>query len=427
MRNIIILILRILTQRVLRRYQPTIIGVTGSVGKTTTKDAIYTVLKQRFSVAKSMDNINNEIGVPCAVLGITPAGTHEHHATIGTRIKFLGGLLNACWIAYGPKKKNFPRIYVLELGADKPGDMQYLAAMLRPQVAVVTAVGSVPVHVEYYPGPEAVAREKSRILSFIRERGLAVLNADDPIVARMKSDVAGPVKTFGLQKDRDLWASDVSYYINEDQIEGLSFKLHRGKEVFLPVKLPGFIGAHQVYAVLAATAVGLYFEMNLLEIVGAFELLEVPDKRMMILRGTEKTMIIDDTYNASPLSMKAALEALREFGQTMRKLNPQIPHKTIAVIGDMKELGQFSEAEHKKIGEVAAKNANYLITLGAMAKRAADHAKESMEADHVFSFLSASEAALKIQEIKERGDIILVKGSRAMKMEQIVDALAEKS
>ena len=417
-------ILGFLAKRAIARYQPAIVGITGSVGKTSTKEAVYTVLHRNFYVAKSSSNINNEIGVPCSVLGIEPAGTRDRQATFASRLKFLIGILKSVWLIIGPRRKHFPKMLILELGADRPGDMRYLSEMLKPQTIVVTAVGSLPVHVEYYSGPEAVAKEKAQIIKWVGPKGVAILNYDDPIVREMKSVVRGNTVMFGFSDQADLWVSDLAYFLGADHkhIEGLSFKLHKGVS-FVPMRVPGLIAPHKLYSIMAATAVGMHFGMNLVEIGDALEHFESPKKRVELMQGINGSMLIDDTYNASPLSTQAALETLHEFGTTLHRLN-DARCRRIAILGDMKELGEYAERAHREIGALAPGKCDYLITLGKLGQIIADTARPKMPEGRVSAFQDPHEALQYVTMLVKDGDVILVKGSRAMNMEEIVKALA---
>ena len=409
MKKFIIYILRILTKRVLDRYKPVIVGITGSVGKTSTKEAIYTVLHRNFFVAKSEANTNNEIGVPCAVLDIEPSGTRERPATWASRRKFIVGLLRSFMTAFGPRRrKHFPKILILELGADRPGDIAHLAELLKPQVVVVTAIGDVPAHVGFYSSPQAVAKEKAHILAYIGKNGFVALGADDPIVLAMSagggSSSGGkfPVMTFGFSKSADLYASDLAYYMQGERAAGLSFKIHKG-ESFVPIRVPGLVAPHQVQSILAATAVGLHFGMNLVEIGSALESYQAPEHRVQLLPAINGCVLLDDTYNASPLSMRAALEALHEFGTALHK-------RRVAVLGDMKELGSYAPAAHEEIQRIAHVKADILVTVGEFG-----------------TFKSNIEVIKHLEKIIQPNDVVLIKGSHAMHMLDIIDALRATS
>lgn len=403
-RKLLKLTLKILTQRVLSRYRPTVIGITGSVGKTSAKEALYAVLYHNFFVRKTEGNKNNELGVPMTVLGIGPT---------------FKSLMKGFWLAYGPRGR-YPSLLILELGADRPDDIRYLADIVRPQIAVVTAVGETPVHVQFYPSVQAVAREKSHILNYLGSQGAAILNYDDPLVLRMQQGLKSKIITFGFSNHADLWASDMAYYLGDgnQQVAGLSFKIHHG-DSFVPVRTHGLIGAHQIYSLLAAAAVGMHVGMNLVEIASALETLEPPAHRMTVLPGIKKSFVIDDTYNASPLSLQAALDTLKDFGNILGR-------RRLAVIGDMKELGSFEVQAHKKIGETIADKADYLVAVGELGEYIAETARPKMHESRVLTFATAAQAAPKVRELMQEGDIVLVKGSRAMKMELVIDEIKQK-
>lgn len=413
MRKILKFILKILAHRVIARYQPIVIGVTGSVGKSTAKEAIFSVLRKKFWVKKNDENFNNELGVPMAVIGIKPGSSKK---------ETLIGLLNSLWLAWG-LKSDFPKVLVLELAADRPGDIEYLVDIVKPQIGVVTAIGEVPVHVEFYASPQAVAREKSKLIeSLPSQNGLAVLNYDDQTVLEMQEKSKAKVITFGFAKEADVWVSDISYFVADDgkNIGGLSFKIHQDS-TFIPARINNLIGSHQLYGILAAVAVGLHFGMNLVDISGALEDIELPHGRMNLVHGIKNSIIIDDTYNASPLSMHAALDTLRDFAKARGSLAGG--GRKIAVLGDMRELGKYEIEAHRTIGNFAAERADILVTVGAAGKLIADSAANQMKTDSIFSFNTSDKAKAKVQEIIQEGDTILVKGSRAMEMEKIVDEI----
>lgn len=450
-------ILKLLAKRTIARYQPTVIGITGSVGKTTAKEAIYAVLSRKFWVRKNEENYNNEFGVPLTVLGIDPfLSTANIRPSNWVRVfKFLPKLIGATWLAFAPLKIKYPKFLVLELASAKPGDIDYLIDIVRPQIGVVTAVGEMPVHVEFYASPQEVAREKGKLIEGLPVfTGLAVLNYDDQTVLDMKERSKAKIVTFGLvlpassaspklQRGEpaggssngtgpDIWASDVSYFVagmNFDgaslptqagRIGGLSFKINHGS-TFVPARINNLIGAHQLYGILAGVAVGLNFGMNLVDISGAFENIELPHGRMNLIQGIKNSIVIDDTYNASPLSMRAALETLADFAKANRELG--CGGRRIAVLGNMRELGKYEVEAHQAIGNFVAGSCDVLVTVGTAAKLIADSAGRAMPIDYIFSFNTSDEAKLKVQEIIQEGDIVLVKGSRSVEMEKVVDEI----
>ena len=411
MRSLLQKILKILSKAVIKKYSPLVIGITGSVGKTSTKEAVFVVLKNKFNVQANDASFNNEIGFPMAILGLK---------TPGKLIWILNLLESFKLLVF--KSKDYPEILVLEMGADKPGDIDYLIDIARPKIGIITAVGELPVHLEFYSGPEEVAKEKSKLIQALPTNGLAILNYDDEIVFRMSDLSRAETITYGFNVGADIKASDLSYFIDSDLRigGGISFKASFEKSV-VPFRLINALGKHQIYAVLAGIAVGLHFKMNLIEISQALEKLEFPKQRMKLVRGIKNSWIIDDSYNASPLSTHAALDTLREFGD--KAISKTGRGRKMAVLGDMKELGIFTEKAHRLIGNLAGERAEYLWTVGPAAKFIADSAFNQMPKENIMSFNEAEEAGEYLKGFIQEGDIVLVKGSRAMKMEKIVEVL----
>ncbi|MBI4117434.1 MAG: hypothetical protein HY451_02005 [Parcubacteria group bacterium] len=427
MRRLLQIILKSLSKAVIKKYNPTVIGITGSVGKTSTKEAVFAVLKNKFNVRANDASFNNEIGFPMAILGLKKPG----------KLIWIPNILKSLDLIFF-KDKNYPEILVLEMGADKPGDLDYLIYIAKPKIGLITAVGELPVHVEFYSGPEELAQEKAKLIQALPVNGLAVLNHDDEAVFRMKDSSAAKVITYGFSEDADIQASDVSYFLeaSDGVLGGLSFKVNYEKS-FVPFRLANALGRHQIYAALAAAAAGLHFGINLVEISQALEKLEFPKQRMRLVKGIKNSLIIDDSYNASPLSTHAALDTLKEFGdKVIAKAGAPLSGadagqdergagRKIAVLGDMRELGIFAERAHRLIGDLAGEKAEYLFTVGPAAKFIADSAFNQLPAENIKSFNNAEEAKEAIRDFIREGDIILVKGSRAMEMEKIVEVLAK--
>ena len=433
MHSLLKFILKILASRVMRRYQPIVIGITGSVGKTLAKEAIFAVLSRKCWVRKNEENYNNEFGVPLTVLGIDPglSTANPSPKNWGRLFRFLPELLKSAWLTYGMPRSGYPKFLVLELAAAKPGDIDYLINIIKPQIGVVTAVGDIPVHVEFYASPQAVAKEKARLIEQLPSDGLAVLNHDDQTVLDMKENSHAKVLTFGFSNLADIWASDISYFVTShsesskgDQIGGLSFKINSGG-TFIPIRINQLLGVHQIYGILAATAVGLHFGMNLVDISGALESIELPRGRMNLSPGVKNSIVIDDTYNASPLSTHAALDTLNDFAKAREGLGYK--GRRIAVLGDMKELGKYEIEAHRTIGNLVAERCDFLITVGGAAKFIADSAANQMTRENILSFDTSDEAKSKVQELIKENDVVLVKGSRAMKMEIIVNEIRTRN
>ncbi|MFA5052233.1 MAG: UDP-N-acetylmuramoyl-tripeptide--D-alanyl-D-alanine ligase [Patescibacteria group bacterium] len=392
------------------KYKPKVVGITGSVGKTSTKEAVYTVLSSKFRVRKNIKNYNNEIGVPLSIIG-TESGNKNPFAWIWVFFKAMGLLV---W-----RSKNYPEILVLEMGADKPGDIKYLTRLAPCRVGVITAIG--PVHLEFFGTMDKLIREKHQMVLHMKKDDTAILNADDQQVMSVREKVRSRVLTFGFSELADIRAAevDVSAGPSSDpwvdvQVKGLSFKfIHNGSIV--PVFLPSVLGEHQVYMALAAAAVGLSFGMNLADISAALGNFVSPAGRMRLLSGIKHTSIIDDTYNSSPMAVKAALHVMEKLKVSGRKF---------VVLGDMLELGQYTEAGHREVGEAAATVADVLVTVGSRARIIADTAtSHGLPEEGVFEFGDALEAGKFVQERIKTGDIILVKGSQGARLERVVKEL----
>lgn len=397
-RDLLIYILKILAKATLWRYHPVIVGVTGSVGKTSSKEAIFAVLKNKFKVRRNQKNYNNEIGVPLTILG---QETGEHSIFHWLKVFVLGALGII-------RSKNYPEILVLEIGADKIGDIAYLVSFVHCQVGVITAIGEIPVHVEFFQGADQVAQEKATLIKSLDKNGWAILNFDDDRVKAMASKTKAQVFGYGFNPGLDLCASQLEQHLENLAEAAVSFKVdYKGSNV--PIRLNGFLGAHQICPVLAAIAVGLVFKMNLVEISQALKNYQLPPGRLRLLKGIKNSWIIDDTYNASPSATLAALEVLAKTRG-----------RKIAALGDMLELGQFSEEAHRQIGAKAAKVVDLLMVVGERSIFIADQAKrEGLAEDKILSAANSQEAARVLQELIGEGDVVLTKGSQALRMERI--------
>jgi len=300
---------------------------------------------------------------------------------------------------------------------DRPGDMDAMAALVSPFVGVVTAIGEVPVHVEFFSGPTAVAEEKGKMLEAVMPEGFSVLNGDDDVVRDLGTRARGTALTFGFGAASDIRISQYRLLETRGEgaaiPEGIAFKLdYRGST--LPVRIQGAFGKQQTYAAAAAMAVGAAFGLNPVEMVEALGAYTTPPGRLRAIEGIRQSIILDDSYNASPIAMHAALDVLRDMPATRR----------IAVLGDMLEIGKFTIQAHQTMGELAASCADIVWTVGPRAKFIAKEARErGMASTAVREFSSSQEAASALQEILQAGDVVLVKGSQSMRMERITEAV----
>lgn len=404
------IILRFLARGVMKRYKPEIIGVTGSVGKTSTKEAIACVLGSKFRVRQNQKNYNNEIGVPLTILGCQTQGSN----IFGWFLVFVKALKLMLL-----KDTAYPEIIILEMGIDHPGDMEYLVSIAKPQSGVVTTIGQS--HLEYFGTQDKIAKEKGRLIERLSGQGWAVLNYDDLRVRKMKKLSKSKVLTYGFDPAADISAIELVFsFENQKQagnLTGLSFKLKYNGSA-MPVHLPQVIGYPAVYSALAGAAMGITHGMNLVEISQALYNLVPPRGRMNVLPGVKNSLIIDDTYNASPQS---ALEAIRVSGM----ITLATKARRWAVLGDMLELGPYTEDGHLSVGQaVAQNNFDFLVAIGERSVKTMEGAmKKKMKKEQIFHFSNSQEAKSFIKQQLEPNDLILIKGSQGMRMEYIVKEL----
>ncbi len=414
--------LKQLARLIIWYFNPQIIAVTGSAGKTSTKEAIYAVLKDHHRVRKSAGNLNNELGLPLTIIGDwsendlnlvsrgqPPGEKREKKLFFWLKVIFL-----ALSRFFFLKKSKYPEVLILEYAADRPGDIKYLLEIARPQIGIITAISEIPVHVEFFSGQESVAKEKSKIIECLPAIGFAVLNFDNEIVMKMKERTRGRIITFGFGEGADVRITNFENRSENNKPLGISFKIEYGGS-FVPVVLKDAFGKAQAYAAAIAACVGLIFDLNLVEISEEISANYHPAKgRMNLVKGIKDTHIIDDTYNASPISMHEALDTLRDL-QAKRK---------IAVLGDMLELGKYSIEAHESIGQLAGKIVDILVTVGPRGKFIAESAQMAgLAKNKILSFDVAVEAARAVQDLMKQGDLILVKASRAVGLEKVVEEI----
>ncbi len=349
-----------------------VIGVTGSVGKSSTKELIWTVLSRQFSTYKNKGNLNNEIGLPLSLLELT---------------------------------KECERA-VLEMGTYAIGEIALLCKLAKPAVGVVTNIG--PVHLSRLGSIEAIAQAKAELVEALPEEGAAVLNYDDPWVRKMASKTRARMLYYGLDPHADLWADKIEGM----GLEGIAFRLHYQGET-LHVRVP-LLGRHSVHTSLRAAAVGLAEGMSWDHILAGLQDRRA-SLRLVAAPGPNGSTILDDTYNANPASTIAALNLLEEM-----------QGRKIAVLGDMLELGDYEAVGHQVVGGRAREVADILLTVGKLGRSIGQESLASgMPAGRVLMCANNEEAIDHLKALVAPGDFILIKGSRGMQMEQIVNALSK--
>lgn len=393
-----------LAHGVIKRYRPLVIAITGSVGKTSAKEAIYTVLASNGSVRKTAKNYNNELGVPLTVLGLEAPGKNPLAwlSAIGHGLSLLAS------------EHPYPKILILEMGADNVGDIAYLTEMTQPHMGILTGIGAS--HLEKFGSLENIVKEKTSIISCLPADGVAIVNTDDAVAMTVIGKTKARLVTYGCNEEADIYAQDVHLSQRGEEI-GLAFKIHyQGSTV--PMFIPGLVGQHQISAILAAVAVAVNRNANLLTIGERLNRWQPTSGRMRLISGRQQCLLIDDTYNSAPQSAKAAIKALAEVGALRQST-------TYAILGDMLELGDYSQAGHEEVGHYVQQHTiDYLLTCGS---RAADTAKAAtkagMDPSHVLPFKSTAEAIAWLEQHLQQGSTVLIKGSQGARMEKVTKAL----
>ena len=408
MRQILRLKLKLLAKLILRKYQPHVVGITGSIGKTSAKEAVCTVLGSRFKVRASFKNYNNELGVPLTIIGYESAG----RSISGWFKVFL-----KAWKLIVIHDKNYPEVLVLEMGVDRPGDMAYLCSIASPEVGIETAVSYS--HLEYFGSVANIKKEKQVLIENVDNKGLSILNYDNEFTRDMASVSRARIITYGLKEGADLRAQDVSYNFSKGDydLSGLHFKMSYDGSI-VPVFMKNVLSEPAIYAALTGAAVGVHFGMNLVEISDVLNNFNLPAGRMNLLAGINHTFIIDDTYNSSPEACLAALNVL----SSIRISEDGIKY---AVLGDMMEIGDYTEEGHKLVGaKVAESGIDCLVAVGERSKFTASGAKEAgLKEENIFHFDKVEEALEFLNKRLNNGDVVLIKGSQYMRMEKIVKGI----
>ena len=353
------------------KFNITVIGITGSNGKTTTKDMASAILSEKFSVLKSEGNLNNTIGLPLTLFRLSSSYN----------------------------------LAVLEMGISIPGEMSQLVDIAEPKVAVVTNISST--HLEFLGSIDGVGKEKQILVESAES---AVLNIDDPYVSRMSNVVRGNVIFYGIDNPADVTAKDV--VLDQEGRPEFTISINNAYE---RIKLPS-VGRHNVYNALAAISVGVMFGVGLDSIKVSLESYQQTSMRMqrLIIDGVT---IINDAYNSNPVSMRVAVDLLKNLKSDGQK---------VMVIGDMLELGEQSEELHEATGKYIGTSgvSEILVTVGNRAVRIAESALES-GMKNVVVCKTNPEAIEYLRKKLNKGDLLLIKGSRGMKMEQILEALGK--
>lgn len=413
LRAIVVSILTLEAKLVLARFKPKIAAVTGSVGKTSTKDAIFTVLQNSFSTRKSEKSLNSEIGVPLAILGLETGW-----ASPG---RWLANIVRGLAAAFFSRQ--YPEWLILEVGTDRPGDITALARWLKPNIVVLTGIPDIPVHVERFSSPEALAQEKETLVRALRKNDALIFNGDDERSRQIASRFHGRAVSYGFSNENDFYATGEKIIYEDSKPTGMSFEARSKIGDVGAINIKRVLGKTQIYPVLASLAVGEALGLEILSTVGALASYKPPPGRMRIIEGVNGATIIDDSYNASPVATLAALDTLAGLKVRGRK---------IAALGDMRELGRYAKEAHRRVGQRAFEVVDILVCVGEesrVLREAAITAGLTENNTFQYGYRESTRAGKDLKKMLQPGDIVLVKGSQNLiRMEHLVkEIIAEPS
>ncbi len=405
-KKIIIVLLRWVCRAILWRHKPIVIAITGSVGKTTTKDIVAHGLNAVTTVGRADKSFNSDFGVPLAIIDApNPWGS----VTGWIEVLFKGLRILV--------KEDYPKVLVLEVGTRFPGDIARLAKWLRPHISIITHIPEVPVHIEFFGTRQAIVDEKSALAKYTRSGGTLVLNRDSQYVFEIANNSKHPIVSVGFNKESDISASNIERTITVDGVYGMRFTVRvKGKDI--TVFAPGFIAKHQIYGVLFAAAAADVLGYDVQQVLESMATLKPTVGRLNPLLGLNNTLILDDSYNASPAAMEAAIETLTSI---------DTPGRHIAVLGDMLDLGKMTKDVHEEVGRfLKEQKLDFLFLVG---PRMGYAYELLVNAKYAKTKIAHSDNPLDALPILEKmikpGDTILIKGSQGMRMERIVTELIQ--
>ncbi|MBI3632465.1 MAG: UDP-N-acetylmuramoyl-tripeptide--D-alanyl-D-alanine ligase [Candidatus Vogelbacteria bacterium] len=406
---IVISILTLEAKIILLKYKPKIVGVTGNAGKTGTKEAVSAVLSSNFMVWKNEKSYNGDIGIPLTILHCSNAWSDIY--------LWLKNIVEGLMLIFLPY--NYPEWLVLEIGADKPGDIKKFTSWVKPKIVIVTTIGKTPVHIENFSGKDALIKEKFELVKALRPGGYLILNADDPEVLAMKDLVLGAkVITYGFSPNANLRASNYHIIYSEHNHvkipSGINFKIDYLGNI-IPVKINSIVGRNNVYSAIAGITAGVALGLNFVSMLESIARYERPVGRLKLIEGIEDSIILDDTYNSSPAAVSLALESLTDI---------EVSGQKIVVLGDMLELGKHTIDANLEIGKKLPQYCDRLITVGQRAKHFAEGALDGgMDVKMITCFDESKAAGKYLRGLVKSGDLVLVKGSQGIRMERVVEQI----
>ncbi len=391
-------------RKILKARKPFIIGVTGSIGKTSTRHAIACALSDTYNVREPEKNYNNQIGIPLTIIGAH--GLEDSWPILGWLRVFLKAVV--VWLL----PVDYPEVLVLEYGIDHPNDMDGLLHIAKPEIAVLTTIGIS--HREFFNTEDEIAFEKGKLAASLKKSGIFVYNKADKHVADQTNRVKGKSLSYNVYGEGDISLRSAEEELSLKPRTFLS--IQAGKQL-INVTIQA-VGTAHIEACVAAVAVAVAMKVPVAQLLSGLSRYRTVSGRLNVIPGIKKSILIDDSYNAAPLSTREALRLLERF-----------PGKNkIAVLGDMLELGEDTAKAHKEIGElVGGMHLQQLITVGELGKLIAKAAiARGFSAERVVTFQNSDEAKRFVQSELEPDSVILIKGSQGVRMEKITkEVLAE--
>ena len=398
-RKLVLNCLKKMAKRRMKKFKGKVVAVTGSVGKTSTKEAIYSVLNAQYKVKKTSKSMNSEFGLLLTILDI------ESGFSSATKWSWylLKGFAHSCF-------RDHSEILLLEYGVDKPGDMDFLVSVAPPDITVMTNVSETHLDKGQFANVEEVFAEKKKLVDAVKDGGKAILNYDNSYTLSLaKKRKKSETITYGNDNKAGVWASRI-----KQSLEGMELMVHN-KEDRYKVEA-GIVGQQHVSVLLAALAVGFSVGMDGEKAAAAVGRFSLPPGRLSVLDGIKDSTILDSSYNSSPAALLECLKTLKDLGAEKRK---------VAVIGNMNELGDHSRDLHEEIGAKLPRYADVLVSVGRDAALLADQAvKRGFEEKNVYKCKNSTEAIEVFKEKITKKDLVLVKGSQNnVRLERFVKAI----
>ena len=439
-KKIVLIIITWQARIIIKKANPTIIGITGNLGKTSTKDFIYSALKNNLKdkeghtlVLSSKKSMNSEFGVPLTIL--------EEESGWSSPLLWLKIIFEGLIKIF---EKPYFKYLVLEIGADFPNDIKTLTEYIKPDIAVITGFAEVPVHIEFFGGDrDRLIREKKYLVDALKSGGTFIYNLDDKDCVKIANDLKQEIlntkrnvnlKSYSIKNsEADIFAKNIDFVLHKNEnnlqkLDGikadLKFKIEEDKKI----QIKGVVGDAIVYSILPALLIAKDFDIDIDKAILDIENTKRTSGRMRILNGFFNSIIIDDTYNSSPKAVENGINTIKRL---------DIEKKKIFVLGDMLELGEYTKSEHERIGTLISNNCDILITSGIRAKLIAESAlKSGMNGENIYTTSNSLEAGKELLRILEDlkevdfkngktekeigGNLIFVKGSQGARMERVV-------